>query len=302
MPHPPAAVDPNALGPLAERYVRRVVAVPGEELRAHQAGQVLLSLPAPVASGVVGLCVRWARHKPAAADALAALTRALARGEVDAEFVATCLDHARSRADRLAEAVFAQGPAARTYDRNDERFVDRKMRRLTLGERRALSRSRDIDMLVRLAHDQDPRVVRELLVNPRLTEREAVMVASRRPTHAHVLEAVLASRFGTSRRVRRAVAHNPYSPVALAMRAIAPLSAPELRLVIEDPHVSEEVRRHARSLLVGRSVTPAERDAAPAPPPDEDVDPEVEDFTRRLAAELGPGLDADAVEVLSPDD
>jgi hypothetical protein len=266
----------------AERFCQKVASIGTDTLRAKVAALELARLTPAVAALLLGRLVRLSRDRPQAANALGAVDRALMRGEIDAEFVAEAQACARSRADRLVEALFATGPAARTYDQNEEQFVDRRMRTLTLGQRRALSRTRDIDLLLRLAHDQDPRVVSELLQNPRLTEREAVIIASRRPTHAHILEAVLASRFGGSRRVRRAIAHNPYSTVAQAVRALATLTIAELRLVSEDEHVTAEVRKHAGSLSINRRPTPAERDATAARPP-ELLDEEV---LRNLSAQL----------------
>ncbi len=245
---------------LIERVFRRLAAVRSDSLRALAAASELTALTPSVAAAFLGRVVREARDRRIAADALAAVNRALARGDLEPELVEATLACARSRADRLVEALLAAGPAIRVYDQNDEQFVDRRMRSLTLGERRALSKSRDIDKLLRLAHDQDPRVIQGLLQNPRLTEREAVIIASRRPTHAHVLEAVLASRFGMSRRVRRAVAHNPYSSVSQAARAMTTLTSGELRLLATDERVAEPIRRHAAALRAGRRTTAAERD------------------------------------------
>lgn len=230
-----------------------------DSLRSRAVAEELSTLTPFDAVDLLGQLLRQRRDSPSAAACVDAVTRALAKGELSEDFVEALQTLARSRADRLVEALLASGPAVRTYDKNEEAFVDRRLRALTLGERRAMSRSRNIDLLVRLAHDQDIRVVQGLLQNPRITEREAVMIASRRPTHATVLEQVLASKFGQYRRVRRAVAHNPYSPVALAARAMATLTVPELEEIASDDKIAEDVRQHARTLIVGRTATPAER-------------------------------------------
>lgn len=278
-----ARPDEQQLEELAERFCQRILGIGSDALRAKVAAGELSRLSPAASAFLLNRLVRWSRDRPVAATALGAVDRALMRGELDAELVAATQACARSRADRLVEALLATGPAARLYDHNAEQFVDRRMRALTLGQRRALSRTRDIDQLLRLAHDQDPRVVTELLQNPRVTEREAVIIASRRPTHAHVLEAVLASRFGGSRRVRRAIAHNPYSTVAQAVRALATLTLAELRLVAEDEHVTAEVRQHAGSLSVNRRPTPAERANAAAPA---SQDASTEELLRKLAVQM----------------
>jgi hypothetical protein len=231
----------------AEQLIRKLVSVRSDNLRSRTAAEELRLCPPPEAVELLGYLMRARRERPAAAACVDAMARALAKEELDSEFVAAMQSLAQSRADRLVEALLASGPAARVYDHNEEPFVDRRLRQLSLGERRALSRSRDIDMLLRLAHDQDTRGVQGL-----------------RPTHAHVLEHVLASRFGQSRRVRQAVAHNPYAPVSLAVRAMASLTAPELDAIALDERVADEVRAHAGTLLVGRRVSPAEKEQATA--------------------------------------
>jgi hypothetical protein len=128
------------------------------------------------------------------------------------------------------------------------------MRARTLGERKALARGRDRDLLVRLAQDQDPMVVRNLLENPLCTEREALVAASRRPVRTAVLQEVFKSRrWATNRRVRKALAQNPYTPPSLAITALAILTAPDLREIASDPTVSSEVRVQARLLLAHRT-------------------------------------------------
>ncbi len=123
----------------------------------------------------------------------------------------------------------------------------------TLGHRRSIARGQDRDLLSRLVHDQDPVVVRHLLENPKITEREVLVAASRRPTHAAVLEEVFRSpRFSSNRRVRKALALNPYSPPALAAAALSLLTGPDLREVARDESVRPEVREHAARLLALR--------------------------------------------------
>lgn len=262
---PPDGPDGSRIRELAASLGRRLSALRDDALRRSSAAEEFGRLDAASAVLLAGMLLRRARDNRGAASALAALARALEAGLVDDEQVAACRAMARSRGDRLAEALFAQGPARRTYSPDDELCVDRNLQALTLGERTALSRRRDPDWLARLAADTDPRVIRELLRNPRLTERDAVRVAARRPTQAAVLEQVLASRFGLSARVRRAVAQNPYAPLALAARALATLTAQDLRAVAEDPSLSRELRTHAESLLAGRRGLPSVQASAKPP-------------------------------------
>ncbi|TMA10475.1 MAG: hypothetical protein E6J86_15330 [Deltaproteobacteria bacterium] len=159
---------------------------------------------------------------------------------------ATCWTGPRS-------TLFARTQPARNFDHDREEWIDREMRARTLGERRSLARTRDRDLLSRLATDQDPTVVKHVLQNPRCTEREVLAAASRRPQRPEVLEEIfLSRRWSSNRRVRRALALNPYCPPALASAALALLTAPDLREVAADLTISSDVRVHARRLLAAR--------------------------------------------------
>jgi len=117
---------------------------------------------------------------------------------------------------------------------------------LPLGVRRSLARGVDPHLLERLLRDADPVVIRHLLANPRLTEDQVVRIAARRPVAAPTLEAIFRSRrFGRRRRVRLALARNPYCPTDVAVRALRGLPAGELDEIARDATLHAAVRRHA---------------------------------------------------------
>ena len=133
------------------------------------------------------------------------------------------LEELRAAAEVASEpeliGLLSKADAARAFELEREAWGDRGMRARTLGERKQLARGVDRDQLARLATDLDPAVVRALLQNPRCTEREVLIAAARRPARAAVLEEIFRSaRWAQNRRVRRALALNPYSPPALASR------------------------------------------------------------------------------------
>ena len=83
--------------------------------------------------------------------------------------------------------------------------------------------------------------------------RTKIAAASRRPQRPEVLEEIFRSRrWSSNRRVRRALALNPYSAPALASAALALLTAPDLREVAGDLTISSDVRVQARRLLEAR--------------------------------------------------
>jgi hypothetical protein len=235
----------------AATLARTLASLQGGGLRARKAAAVLCDLQPPEAVLLLGELVRRAdqRSDPEAAaleGLLLAVRELLPEARVEALFQA-------ASGDLEIQALFTRGGARRSFDHDREEWIDREMRARTLGERRALARTHDRDLLARLASDPDPMVVKHILQNPRCTEREALAAASRRPQRPEVLEEIFrAQRWSSNRRVRRALALNPYSPPSLASAALALLTAPDLREVASDLTISSDVRVQARRLLEAR--------------------------------------------------
>src|SRR5690349_17491252 len=235
----------------AAELARVLASLEAGELRAHKAASILVALPAGDAVVLLRHLLRRAERRT---DPEAAAMEGLLRAVRDllAPEIADALFRAASD-DPEVQALFARTRPARSFDHDREEWIDREMRARTLGERRALARTHDRDLLARLATDPDPMVVKHVLQNARCTEREVLVAASRRPQRAEVLEEIFRSRrWSSNRRVRRALALNPYSPPALAAAALALLTAPDLREVANDLTITTEVRVQARRLLGSR--------------------------------------------------
>ena len=238
----------------AEELSRALAGVEAGEIRAHKAAKILASMGAEEAVDLLGDLFRRAdqRSDPHSA-ALEGLLRAV-RTLLDPDQTDALFRAAEAAQDLEVQALLLRTEPARSFDTDRAEWVDREMKAKTLGERRAMAKQRDRDLLSRLASDQDPVVVRHVLGNPRCTEREALLAASRRPQRTDVLEEIFRSRrWSTNRRVRRALALNPYSPPGLASAALALLTGPDLREVAGDLTISTEVRVQARRLLAHRS-------------------------------------------------
>jgi hypothetical protein len=235
----------------AAGLARALASIEAGELRAHKAAAVLAELSPSDAVALIGALIRGAdRRSDPEAAALEGLLRAV-RDLLDPSQGEAIFQAASD--DSEVQALFARTLPARNFDHDREEWIDREMRARTLGERRALARTHDRDLLARLATDPDPTVVKHVLQNARCTEREVLLAASRRPQRAEVLEEIFRSRrWSSNRRVRRSLALNPYSPPALASAALALLTAPDLREVAADQTISPDVRVQARRLLGGR--------------------------------------------------
>jgi hypothetical protein len=232
----------------ARQLARTLASLEAGELRARKAATVLAALEPREAVALLGALIRRAdRRSDPEAAAVEGLLRAV-RDLLDETLVTALFQAAED--DLEVQALFARTRPARNFDHDREEWIDREMRARTLGERRALARTHDRDLLARLATDPDSTVVKHVLQNARCTEREVLLAASRRPQRTEVLEEIFRSRrWSANRRVRRALALNPYSPPALASAALALLTAPDLREVAADLTVATEVRVQARRLL-----------------------------------------------------
>lgn len=256
----------------ALRLARQLAAFDDPMLRARRAAELLRAVAPEEAVRTLGALVRLAdQRKSPLSTALEGVLRAL-RDVLD-EAARTQL---RATADALAEAdvlaLLSQAQAARSFDRDEEPWVDREMRALSLGHRKQLARGMNRDRLARLLTDPDAAVLKNLLDNPRITEREVLAAASRRPVRTEVLEEIFRSRrWASNRSIRRALALNPYSPPALATAALALLTLPDLREVVRDQRLSPEVLSQARRLIAHRTglaqgVEPNALAPATAPP------------------------------------
>lgn len=148
----------------------------------------------------------------------------------------------------LAPLFFAAPPPPVPTPLEPERYVPGAGRILTLGERKSLARGGQRDMLIALLHDPDASVVAQLLTNPRLTEKDVVSMASRRPVHPEVLLTLASSRWRARYHVRRALVLNPNTPLDLALRLVGALLVKDLTAIAADGQLAAPLRAYAARL------------------------------------------------------
>lgn len=123
---------------------------------------------------------------------------------------------------------------------------------LAVGERMAIARQAGPELLNRVRHDPEPRVVRAMLDNPRLTESLLVPLLASDRTPPTVLSIVCGSEKWISRyQVRKMVCRNRKSPSSLVLGLLPRLKKVDLAAIAADPGVPQAVRKRAR-LLLGR--------------------------------------------------
>jgi len=236
-----------------EAWVRHLTAVPGLGPRRALWGEYLRRGPAPAARRLEGVVVGAATGRPAAVVAylplvdLPSLVAAAGPGALGNVLLAARelgLPGCQLLLEHPGPPVAAPGLGPPP---------DPLLETVSLGQRKAVARGRRSALLERLLADPDPRVVREVLRNPRLREWEVVAIASRRPCPAAVFELLVASETWVLRpAVRRAIVQNPYAPPQLAIALAVLLSAPELAEVCERERLHPALRDGAGQLLEWR--------------------------------------------------
>lgn len=163
-------------------------------------------------------------------------------------------------------------PAAKSLGSEEEMEEDPVLKEMTLGTKRAKARMRDRDMINRLCNDQDPMVIQNLLLNPAVTVREVVKIASKRPTSGAVLWVVYRDlRWVNHYIVKKALINNPYTPTQISLSLLHFLLEQDLEDVVENMMLHEQVREQAVELIEIKRNAALYEKKKPAPP-----DPEPE--------------------------
>ncbi len=138
----------------------------------------------------------------------------------------------------------------------------------TLGMRTWKARTAPPNALDRFTRDADARVVRALLLNPRLTEKDVLKVATRRPVTRDVLDEIARSpRWNRRESVKRALVFNPYAPVEVALGFLPFIHRADLLHLAADPRVHPEVCRQAAQFAAWRPPVREGEEAATVFPP-----------------------------------
>ena len=131
----------------------------------------------------------------------------------------------------------------------DRRLVD-LLPSLAVGERMAIARRSSLGVQRAISRDRQPRVIRALLENPRVTDGVVVPMAASDATPPAILDVIATDRRWSVRYgVRVAICRNPRTPVATALRLLPLLKKFDLRVVSREHRLGPEVRRRAELLL-----------------------------------------------------
>jgi hypothetical protein len=229
----------------ADGMLGLLVAIEDPEIRLHRFGERLRSLPALEAAWTLvrlqelvaggdrrawrigfGLLDRSRLMRVLSPEHLQAVTEALqARGRAGAAW---------------------RGETPRRPEASDERVLSPPKE--PVGYRIALARRAMTGAWERLLFDPDPRVVRTLLGNPRVTEAEVVKLAASRRAGPEALEAIAQDdRWIARYPVKVALANNPVTPIRIVIGVLPYLMQQDLRALAASTS-RESVRNQATAL------------------------------------------------------
>jgi hypothetical protein len=128
-----------------------------------------------------------------------------------------------------------------------------QLRTMTLAERLKLALRGNRDARTLLLRDANRMVQRFVLQNPRLTDEEIIALAKNRNIEREILEGICRRKEWVSNyQVRLALATNPKTPLAMAVRFVPTLLPRDLRALAKSRNVPAAVNGMAKRLVIDR--------------------------------------------------
>ena len=242
----------------ATRLARKLAALPEHTMRAHVLHEYLNRAPLVEATRVLAEIQRHGRMGGPPFDvALVALATVLTQDMLHYELLARLYNEAKDAGlDTLRQLFFS------SKDEPLAKMRDDLQRDYTLGHRKWLARDTRREVLAKLMHRPEPAVMPNLLRNPRVTERDVVLLAAKRPVDPEVLRLIFNSpRWIARYAVKRALVLNPYTPTDLAIRLLSLLTRQDQRLVRSLSTLPAAVPPAAALLLLPPAEAPPEGDS-----------------------------------------
>ena len=226
-----------------------------KRLRASSLEKKLGELEAGEIAAILDCICNKAKEKdPAYLKAYSALPELLRSAQFSRETISQLRALARQKEYTEVLQMLLDLPPRKIPPSNPEGREDPFLKDVTPGHRKSLAKSQKITLLRKLLQDPDPMVIRSLLVNPRLTESEALKIASLRPASPQVLEEVFRQAKWIARyRVKKALVCNPYCPPSIAVHLLKFLLLSDLREIAQFENLHLAVTEAAYALVKERS-------------------------------------------------
>ncbi len=117
----------------------------------------------------------------------------------------------------------------------------------SLGHKKFYARQFNRRLLEKLTYDRNPEVIRELLNNSLLTEREIVKIAARRNISPEILKEIYHNEKWISRySIKTALFWNPHTPVSISIALIPHLLIQDIKPILNQREIHPYVKDAAR--------------------------------------------------------
>lgn len=225
----------------------------GSEVRRKAVARVLAGLDGIEATELIHHLMSLAKEgSDTAACVLTSLSAALSQEAASLPSADMLRRVARLQELEHVAAMFGEAPALLQLDVGIAAKADAaRLSDTPLGVLKQRARTtRNPDELARLAMASEPSVVRNLLLNPRLTEPLVVRIAARRPARPEPLREIWNSpRWGTRRLVRRALVFNPYLPPEIGSKILPLMPRTDWAEIANAGGIHPSLREQAKLLL-----------------------------------------------------
>lgn len=240
----------------AQSFIRRLLALPDRRMRSLVLTERLLPLDVHLCLSLLQtLLDRSLARDPRAQEALLDLTTARPLMKRLGYVRARQLYELARRQEQYALARMLLSPE--TLQRRDTgpqpEYDNKHMQDTSLGWRKSLAKAPDRATLDRLLWDRNPVVVRHLLNNPRITERDVIRISAMRPANPECLsEVFLHERWLRRYRVKVALALNPDTPLDIALTLLPQLMRAELLYASRNEKLQPAIKEAATAMVKRR--------------------------------------------------
>jgi len=134
-------------------------------------------------------------------------------------------------------------------------ITDIKMDYLPLGVKRSLAKKLDVFILRRMIFEKDPIVIKHLLANPLVCEKDVLKISSIRPTTQAVIKTIYESnKWINYYSVKESIIKNPYTPFRIALILMFYMKKQELESISKDETLHPELRFEAKKMIILRKT------------------------------------------------
>ena len=243
----------------AKRFTTNMMALPEPGIRSRVVAEKLRRYDAELCLALLSSLLERSIERESKAQQLLldlCTTRPLAT-VLGYENTRNVYELARSRGEERITQLFlfsenerARSPGKAFLDRENEKIPNE-----SLGWRKRCARDTDRLKLDRLLFDRNPAVIRLLLRNPRIIERDVVKIAAMTPANPLCLHEVFSNERWLQRyHVKVALACNPYTPVDIALACVPHLMAPRLKYLATNSKTHPTIRAMAVEILTRRGI------------------------------------------------